>query len=102
MTSNGRPVTQISPATKHSTVTVTCVWDEGYPPETALLKKNDTELISDYDGPNNDERHLSLRHIDYVIQRVQCSDSGLITCEAAGTRLYKSLMLLVRCELYSS
>ena len=102
MTSNGRPVTQISPATKHSTVTVTCVWDEGCPTRIAQLKKDGTELIFDQIRPNYDMRQRSLRQINYVIQHVQSSDRGQITCEAAGARHKISVMVHVRCELYLS
>ena len=98
VTSNGVPVSHTSPASRHYTVTVTCIWDEGCPSQTALLKKDGTEFGSSSDRPYDEKRNGSLRHIDYVIQHVHCSDSGLITCEAAGARRNKSLMLVVRCE----
>ena len=99
MTSNGLPVSQTSPVTRNSNVTVTCAWNEGYPPQTALLKKDGTELNSiALDSPHGKTECASLRQIDYVIQHVQCNETGLITCEATGSENNKNHTLLVKCE----
>ena len=105
VTTNGFPVNETSPVTRDITVTgntavtVTCVWEDGCPPQTARLTKDGDELSPASVRHNSDEPDRSLRQIDYVIQHAQCNDSGLITCEAAGSAHNKSFMLLVKCEL---
>ena len=92
------PISRNIIVTRNTIVNVTCDWDEGYPSQTARLTKDGVKLNSDYDVPRNDTRCQSLRRTNYVIQHAQCSDSGLITCEAAGSAHNKSFTLLVRCE----
>ena len=74
-------------------VTLTCTWNQGNPPHTAaIFDESNTRLVS-LNITNSD-----VVQIEHVIYGVQCKDSGLFRCEAAGASVNKSILLLVKCE----
>jgi hypothetical protein len=97
-------VDRLHPPPENATVIISCTWDEGVPPQPAHLKRDGVELVT------SPQRYADLltsqydvtaqqRHVDHVIDHVQCLDSGNVTCEVFGADVNLSYWLFVRCEL---
>ena len=88
ITSNG---TESHSAMKQGmAVKVTCAWDQGNPPQTAVFLDDDSK-------PLKSEIYNDTLQIEYMNENVSCEDIGVIHCKAVGASVNKSAALLVQC-----
>eukprot|EP00745_Piridium_sociabile_P018883 TRINITY_DN28600_c0_g1_i4.p1 TRINITY_DN28600_c0_g1~~TRINITY_DN28600_c0_g1_i4.p1 ORF type:complete len:120 (-),score=26.75 TRINITY_DN28600_c0_g1_i4:81-440(-) len=82
---------------EHSTVTLGCEWSPGQPPQTAVLKRNQTALhpVKTSVLPREEVGETEKR-VEHTIVRFGGHDSGVYTCQLEGAEQTMSERLQLR------